>query len=324
MKREHDPILERLHHELPTTGDAFERLERRRKAKSMRSGIVAGAIALGITGALVTGLILTGSRSSGPDPTGSASGGTSPDGWTMPAGLAIPAGSFAYVHVVEYPAVGQPGSPTDQRTWFSPSDGSGRLAVSGVASDPTLNGGVQTQGPYSHDDVFDPGEMGQGERWLGLDDLSTDPAVLAAQLAEPYVSPSATPTPSAAPAQSVEVSVAQMADVVLSTANTATPELKASLSQVLAGLKGATVEATTTDPVGRPAWSVRLAQGASSKTWWFDPQSDQLLASVRVGSDGSTYYKIYEAAGVVSATDDTSPQPAFIPPTNDAPPGAKA
>jgi hypothetical protein len=120
--------------------------------------------------------------------------------------------------------------------------------------------------------------------------------------------------------------VAETADSILSTANTATPELKASLSQVLAGLDNAAVNATTSDPVGRPAWSVRLAGpgGARTKTWWFDPQSDQLLASVRIYPDGTTYYMVYEAAGVVSATDDTSPQPAFIPATTDVPPGAKA
>jgi len=116
-----------------------------------------------------------------------------------------------------------------------------------------------------------------------------------------------------------------MADLILSTANTATPELKASLSQVLAGLEGATVNEATSDPVGRPAGSVRSAGpgGARLKTWWFDPQSDQLLASVRVYPDGTAYYTVYEAAGVVSATDDTSPQPVFIPPTSDVPPGAK-
>ena len=264
MKREHDPILERLHQQLPVPGDAFERLERRRKAKAMRSGIVAGAVALGVTGVLVTGLILARSPSAGSDPFGSASG-TSPDRWTMPEGLAILAGSFAYMRVVEYPGDGQPGSPSDQRTWFSPSDGSGR-----------------TQGPYSHDDIFGPGEMGQGERWMGLEDLSIDPVVLAAQLAEPYVSPGPTSTASPLPARDAELSVAETADLILSTANTATPELKASLSQVLAGLDTATVNATTSDPVGRPAWSVRLEGpgGARTKTWWFDPQSDQLLASV--------------------------------------------
>lgn len=328
MKREHDPILERLHEQLPMPLDPFERLERRRRAKRMRSGIVAGAVALGVTGALVTGLVLAGppSASSGSDPVVPAAGGDSPDDWTMPEGLAIPAGSFAYVHVVEYPGVGQPGSLTDQQTWFSPSDGSGRFAVSGVASDPTLNGGPQTQGPYSHDDTFGPGEMGQGEGWLGLEDLSTDPVALAAQLAEPYLSPGPTSTASPMPAQEVDVSVAETADLILSTANTATPELKAILSQVLAGLDGATVSEATTDPVGRPAWSVRLAGpgGAKSKTWWFDPQSDQLLASVRIYPDDTTYYMVYEAAGVVGATSDTSPQPAFIFPTSDVPPGAKA
>ena len=324
MRREHDPVLDRVRRQLPPSTDAFERLERRREAKAMRSRIVAGTVGLSVTAALVAGLILSGSLSSGSDAGESVPGsdGSTPAVWTMPTGLAIPDGSFAYVHVVEYRGKGQAGFPADQQTWFSPSDGSGRFTASGVASDPLLDGGPQTQGPYSHDDSYGPGEMGNGEQWLGLDDLSTDPAVLAEQLAEPYRSAGATPGSSASPNPNVDGSVADIADIVLSTANTATPELKAALSQVLAGLEGATVDSATSDPVGRLAWSVRLTQGARVETWWFDPQSDQLLASVVV--DTNTYFRIYEAAGVVDGTGDRSPQPAFIPPTTDVPPGAKA
>jgi hypothetical protein len=323
MRREHDPVLDRVRQQLPPSTDAFKRLERRREAKAMRSRIVAGTVGLSVTAALVAALILSGSLPSGSDRGESVpgSGGSTPAAWTMPPGLAIPDGSFAYVHFVEYPGQGQPGFPADQQSWFSPNDGSGRLTSSGVASDPVLDGGPQTQGPYSHDDSYGPGEMGNGEQWLGLETLSTDPEVLAEQLAEPYASAGATPGSTASPNPNIDGSVADIADIVL-TANTATPELKAALSQVLAGLEGATVDSATSDPVGRPAWSVRLTQGARVETWWFDPQSDQLLASVVV--DSSTYFRIYEAAGVVDGTGDRSPQPAFIPRTTDVPPGAKA
>ena len=306
MTREHDPILDRVREQVPPPGDAFERLERRREAKAMRSRIVAGAVGLGVTGALVTGLVLSGSLSSGsaPDRSGPASGGTPSGAWTMPDGLMIPDGSFAYVHVVEYSGAGQPGSPIEERSWFSPSDGSGRVTGSGVASAPPLEACAQTQCPYSNDDSYGPGEMekGSGEQWFGLGDLSTDPAVLAEQLAAPYLSPGASPIPQASgtpslptsagspsasaiptvsPDPTVTGSVADMANLVLISAHTATPELKAALSQVLAGLEGAMVSTATSDPVGRPAWSVRLehgpGQGAGVETWWFDPQSDQLL-----------------------------------------------
>jgi hypothetical protein len=275
---------------------------------------------------LIGGLILSSARSSGPTPERPSprSGGSSPEAtaltdWTMPAGLTIPDGSLAYVHVVEYPERGQEGSAIDEQSWFSPSDGSGRVAISGVATAPPLDHCADAKCPYASDDDFGPGEMEKVERWLELEGLSTDPVVLAEQLAEPSLSAGSTPTPT----PYADGAVADMAGLVLGTAHTATPELKAALSQVLAGLEGAVVDSVASDPVRRPAWSVRLEQGAEVKTWWFDPQSDQLLATVHV-DHGLTYFRIYEAAGVVDGTGDASPQPAFIPTTTDVPPGAKA
>jgi hypothetical protein len=113
--------------------------------------------------------------------------------------------------------------------------------------------------------------------------------------------------------------VADTAGLILR-ANTASPELKAALSEVLAGLQGASVDPSTSDPVGRPAWSVGYTQNGSTQTWWFDPQNDQPLA---IGRDDA-YVTIYETAGVVDGTGLTRPNPAFIPATTEGPPGAKA
>ena len=100
----------------------------------------------------------------------------------------------------------------------------------------------------------------------------------------------------------------------------ATPELKAALSQVLAGLEGVTVNAAAVDPVGRQAWSVEFENQSETRTWWFDPQSDQLLVKRSTSSDGRfTFFTVYEASGVVTDTRGTDTAPSFIPPTTVAP-----
>jgi hypothetical protein len=242
----------------------------------------------------------------------------------MPSGLAIPDGSFVYVHRVEYPAPGEGGFPADRRSWFSPSDGSGRVKESGKQMDQPLDSGMQGHwSSYSYDHSYGPGEVRKNDytdlSLIDLEGLSTDPAVLADQLAQ-----RSQPIPPASPDPNVPKStgsVAIAADMVLRFADSATPQLKAATSQVLAGLEGVTTDTATSDPVGRPAWSVRLAQGSQVETWWFDPRSDQLLAVAVVESD-HTYFTIYEAAGVVDGTGVTSPDPAFIPATTDVPSGA--
>ena len=175
------------------------------------------------------------------------------------------------------------GGTSERQTWFSPTDGSG---------------GVD-------DHRYGPGEMTNGHdpNTASLAGLSTDPAVLADQLIRRSAPDGASPIPVPSPDPNVpEVtgSVAAAIYLLLGMDN-ATPELKAALSQVL----------------------VRLEEGTRVNVWWFDPQSDQLLAS-EIVEPGTSFYTIYEASGVVGDIGATSTQPSFFPSTSEPPPLGKA
>jgi hypothetical protein len=282
--------------------DLVERRERKMTSRRVGALAVSFAIILAMAGAFVA-VNRTGTGTT-------KEAGTTPEAWTMPPGLAIPAGSYAYVHVINYPPVGNPTSD-EQWWWFSPTDGTGRVKVEGIGGDHV---------PYSSDTTYGPsGEMTDGPKLVPLDGLSTDPALLADQLFQRAQEPgSPAPTTLHSPQE-----VADVANILLNEAN-ATPELKAALSQVLVNLPGVTIEPDTADPVGRSGWSVQFTDpdGSGSRTWWFDRDSDQLLA-VRnhfTANGGYTYFSIYEASGVVADTSAMNPEPTFIPPTTDAPP----
>jgi hypothetical protein len=72
--------------------------------------------------------------------------------------------------------------------------------------------------------------------------------------------------------------------------------------------------------VGRAGWSLELGANWGTETWWFDPQTDQLLAKQFRYEDGlSPSTTIYEADGVVGGTHVTDVSTSFIPPTTAAP-----
>ena len=247
--------LERARTLAPITGLSLEGLAQRRERKEARRRLGALVVVAAI------GVLAVSGAFAAYDGAGPAAqfgpGDTEPKVWTMPPGLAIPAGSYAYVHRVVYGDV----EAYELESWFSPSDGSGRVREAGTASDEPLDSGTPgEQTPYVDDRTYASGEMTSGEvpNMDPLDGLSTDPAVLASQLvarsqpagASPMPPPTTEPNAAASTAQ-----VAHVVDALLERAN-ATPELKAALSQVLAGIEGVTVTSATMDPVGRPAWSV--------------------------------------------------------------------
>ncbi len=291
--------LERARRAAPIEDLTFERLTQRRERKELRRR--AGALAVSLTiGVLAAGGVFLAFRDDGAG-VGLASSGTPSTTWTMPSGLVVPAGSYAYVRSVEYGG----GGTSERQTWFSPTDGSG---------------GVD-------DHRYGPGEMTNGHdpNTASLAGLSTDPAVLADQLIRRSAPDGASPIPVPSPDPNVpEVtgSVAAAIYLLLGMDN-ATPELKAALSQVLVRLEGVTTNPAASDPVGRPAWSVRLEEGTRVNVWWFDPQSDQLLAS-EIVEPGTSFYTIYEASGVVGDIGATSTQPSFFPSTSEPPPLGKA
>jgi hypothetical protein len=310
--------LERARGLAPSEGLSLERLEQRRERKEAHRRIGA-LIVVGSLVVLVAGAFIAdgGARSSVHTPGAQ----TESEAWTMPPGLAIPAGGYAYVHRVGYGSV----EAFEEQSWFSPSDGSGRVRETGTSSNEPVDSEVEgEQIPYVDDQTYAPGELTSGEvpNLDPLDDLSTDPEVLAGQLvarsgpagASPLPPPTTVPNQAASTQQVVRVAAGLM-----QRAN-ATPELKAALSQVLVGLDGVTVNDATMDPVGRSAWSVAFENHAKAQTWWFDPTSDQLLVErTRSVAGDYTFFMVFEESGVVSGTHATETQPSFIPSTTAAP-----
>jgi hypothetical protein len=308
--------LERARATAPITNLSLEGLVQRRDRKERRRRLSALVVAAAIVAFTVGGAyaVLDGNGRT----VRAGDGDTQPNVWTMPAGLTVPPGSYAYMHSVVYGDV----EAYDLQTWFSPTDGSGRVREAGTTSDQPLDS--QTPGqqiPYVHDRDYSVGEMTSGHdpNMDPLVDLSTDPALLVGQLVDRSRADGASPAPAPTPAglASSTKQLAQVAGGLLARPN-ATPELKAALSQVLAGLDGVTVSDATSDPTGRPAWSVALDTQVAATTWWFDPQSDQPLAK-RVTSGQFTFITVYEASGVVSGTHNTDVSTSFIPSTTEAP-----
>ena len=309
--------LERARASAPITDLSLEglALRRDRKEARRRSGALVVVAAIGVLA--VGGAIVA----YGDGPLAHApADDTGPEAWTMPPGLSIPVGSYAYVHRVVY----GDDEAFEVQSWFSPDDGSGRVRETGTSSNLPLDSVIPGQQiPYTDDRDYAVGEMTSGEdpNMDPLDGLSTDPVVLAGQLVERSESGGASPIPEpAGPNEASSTSqVARVIDGLLQRPN-ATPELKAALSQVLAGLEGVTVNAATLDPVGRQAWSVEFENQIETRTWWFDLQSDQVLVKRSRSSDGRfTFFTVYEASGVVTDTRETNTAPSFIPPTTVAP-----
>ena len=311
--------LERARASAPITGLSLDRLVERRERKETRRRLSALAVVVAI-GLLAVGsaLTVTGGDAT---PVPSAGGNTQPAAWTMPAGLTVPPGTYVYTHSVSYGGV----EGYEIQSWFSPSDGSGRVRESGTKTDEPLDSGTPgPQIPYVQDHEYGVGEMTDGgdPNMDPLDDLSTDPQVLLDQLIERSkqdgASPAAPPTAQGVAASTTRVAL--VADVLLHRDN-ATPELRAALSQVLAGLEGMRMDPATSDPVGRPGWSLTLGTDEGTETWWFDPQSDQLLAKQFrfEGGQLSPVTTISEASGIVSGTHVTDLTTSFIPPTTASP-----
>ncbi len=311
--------LERARASAPITGLSLDGLVQRRERKETRRRLSALAVVVAI-GVLAVGsaLTVTGGDAT---PVPRAGGDTQSAAWTMPPGLTVPPGSYVYTHIVSYGGV----EGYEVQSWFSPSDGSGRVRETGTKTDEPLDSGTPgPQIPYVQDHEYGVGEMTDGgdSNMDPLGNLSTDPEVLVDQLIERSkqdgASPAAPPTAQGVAASTTRVAL--VADVLLHRDN-ATPELRAALSQVLAGLEGVRMDPETSDPVGRPGWSLTLGTDEGTETWWFDPQSDQLLAKQFrfEGGQLSPVTTIYEASGIVSGTRETDLTSSFIPPTTATP-----
>jgi hypothetical protein len=280
--------LERGRRVAPAPRGGIEDLRRRRDRKAMRAkvGTIALALVLGL-GAIGGAVIAFGGEGT---PGHAAAAGGAIGGPTVD--LTVPPGAYYYERIA--------GS---YEIWWG-ADGSGR-----IVNDP------------NDDTTYEAGKLPTDSGPVAY--LSTDPVELDAQLRTRVEPTGASPEPyldwveSSAPLPGQEGpitwglvrSIAELLD-----APDVSPEQKAALFQVAAALDGMQVTPGTTDPTGRPAVLLSINTESQLHEWWFDPQSEQLLA-MRDTPDGEAAGRatVIASAGIASSTDSNDLDRRFFP-----------
>jgi hypothetical protein len=282
---------------------AFDRLMRRRERKARNERLAAATLGLTVAGAaLGVTLVALG---------GSARNATPASGARVPAGLEMGPGQYSYAKTVRI-------SPTGEATWemWWSLDGSGRIEA--LSEDP--NYGVPSSA------TFGPEEFPE---WDDLLELPTDPGVLAEQVRIRSAEAGASPQPAVTPGPGQEPDTGGLWRAVtdLLADPSATPELRAALFHVAAGIVGVERVTDVEDPVGRAAIELRIKTEGYLHELFFDPATLQPMASkeapieVEGCSDCRGWYEVVLAAGFASSTSETPPQDQlfFPPPVTDLP-----
>lgn len=290
--------LQRVQRLAPRVEPDLERLRRRRDrhARAGRVGTVALALVIGF-GAVGAGWFAF--QGEGGDSTARIADGA---GVNPPAAdLTLGGGEYYYVRIASSataPTIDGAAQQTSARyeTWWA-TDDSGRLHnIAGHWYDE----GVYPAGGF----VSDSGDV---------TDLSTDPVQLEAQLRVRVEPDGSSPEPYADWGGPIEWGLIRSIRELLLTPDV-TPMQKAALVQVAANLDGVTVDDRALDPQGRAAILLSTHTEDKRTEWWFDPSSDQLLASRETyDADGSTITDVIEAAGIARSVETDHLVRAFIP-----------
>ena len=271
--------LERARRSAPGSDVDFESLLRRRdrQAKVRKTGSLVLSLFVGL--AVIAGAFTVARSRPGAGP----ADGNGVD-LPTPKGLAMPVGTYLYRKTAWFGADGQPMSTTS--VWWA-ADGSGR-----------------TSAEPGDDTTFGPGEFPTDTGPLGS--LSTDAAVLRDQMIQRMAPDGASPEPAdqftPGPGQPDHVTAGMIRSIgeLLSDPNT-TPELRAALFRVAAGLDGVTLTRAALDPTGRPAIELEVATETQLHHWWFDPETQQLLAT----QDDAGAVLVVEAEGFTGSSSVT-------------------
>ena len=305
MTRERDALLTRIKDQLPARPDAFERLVDRRGSKVRRTRITAGALGIGVTVAMISGLVVW-SPFTGAD---RSTDRVRPGGSTVP--LVAGSGEYYYLRIVSYGGESGLGNPAS--VWIGP-DGSGRL--------------LADESGTLKDERFGPGEMPGSF----LPELSADPDQLIQQLIERGSPGGASPNPiaSSSPGRSQEMtSLLRTLQDLLTLGGDAflTPEQIAEVFVAAQGINEVTTERSATDPLGRSA--VRLSfvidydiGSGSAIQWYFEPTTGQFMGEVWVnGRTGDVEQAtLIETAGIAGSVDDRpAPGARYVPEGNARP-----
>lgn len=298
MTRERSTLLDRVKEQVAPPADAFKRLQDRREAKARRARVVAGAVGLGLTGALVAALLVWSPLSEDgnhPDRVGTQG---------SPVRLVAEQGEYYYVRFAWYD---ESQRPTVAQVWYGPDD-SGRRVVTGP-SEPL-------------DERFGPGEFPAHF----LPELSTDPAELLQQLIQRSSAGGASPNPIAttSPGRSQETTslIRSLQDLLtLGSDAFLTPEQIAAVFQASQGIDEVTTEPEVTDPLGRTA--VRLSfvidyniGGGSTVEWYFEPTTGQFMGQVWINEPSGRVEQagLIETAGIATSMDDRpAPDARYVP-----------
>ena len=284
--------LERAQAHAPSPTFEMDDVRERRDRHERRRRIGATVVGLGLTVAIVVGASFA-VRS--PDKAGRPVGGPVQGGsgsTTLPAPqtIALGPGEYSY-QLIRYPCESCGRDALYAESWWA-LDGSGRINVM-----EQHNYGIQ-------EGTFGPGEFpDEGD----LSAFPTEPDALKAFLLERSGASGASPRLDVTPAPGTPVEEGQLwlaiRDYLGDTQYlNATPELRATMLQVLATLPMVQVETGVTDPLGRPANVLRFHAYDADVEVFADPTTGDFMAMTENG----VTTVIVENAGVVG-DDQTRP-----------------
>ncbi len=292
-------LLEQAQHLAPTPAFDLDDVRERRSRHDRRRRLSATIVGLGITAAIIAGAVfataLDGTRG---DAAGPADGGVLP---APVRTVALAPGEFSYQRIriesisrCENCEVNHVNLLAE--SWWA-LDGSGRIDVS------------KAQNYGMHGGTFGPGTFPtEGD----LTGFPTDPEALRTFLLERSADDGASPRPQVTPAPDVALEDGLLwlaiQDYLGSTQYlNATPELRAAMLQVLAQSPMVRVSTGATDPLGRPASSLRFHAYDRDVTVFVEPTSGDFMAKTERFDDGSSASVIVEEAGIAKS-DQALPQ----------------
>jgi hypothetical protein len=270
--------LRRASEHLTPPDRAFERMLDRRDRKRRHERVAAAAVALVVAFAVIGGglALLSGLLRERVRPGSDGTGQVDPR-------LVLDPGEYLYLRIRSSEAAD--GHIQDQETWWA-LDGSGEVRNRSTRQD---------KYPDPPTGVYDAGEF-PAELFAGKDvsQLSTDPERLAAQLQTSIPADEVHPDPE----RTMDV-----VSVLLFGYPNVTPDLRAALFEIAAGLEGIRRIENVEDPVGRTATALSVASTEIRGTWtyYFDPATRQLMASTWVYEDNPPAVVILDS-GIVHAS----------------------
>jgi len=290
-------LLEQAQDSAPGTPFGLDEIRDRRDRREQRRRLGGAVVGLGLTAAVVAGVVFAMSAGTGERGRGPMGGDGLPG---TPRVVTLEPGEYSYQRIRNSHPCGSCGTGTSHvlvESWWALED-SGRVEVLEEQNYAMFDGGN-----------FGPGEFpDEGD----VSEFPTEPAELRAFLLDRSAADGASPRPGGSPAPGVPVEEGQLWRAIhdflgsVQYLNT-TPELRAAMLQVLAQAPIVSVEAGSTDPLGRTATVLRFRAYDVNVEVFVDPGTGDFLAMNERFGDRIENEVVVEAAGVTS-TDDTVPE----------------